>query len=274
MRLHQPVGILLLWYPTIWALWIANHGLPPFWLISYFLLGTIVMRSAGCIVNDIADRAIDKHVKRTAMRPLTTGEIGLWEAGVWLMILLTLALFIVIQLPVICFFYAIIALFVTATYPFCKRFFEAPQLILGVAFSMGIPMAFVASHVVPNVSMTLLFILNFAWIVSYDTMYAMVDREDDVRIGVKSTAVLFGRYDLRIILSLQILFQTIWVALAVRIHCSSLFYVFWLLSGIVLIHQQRLLRQRHREAYFSAFFTNVGYGLLMWIALMVGMPSL
>ncbi len=270
MRFHKPVGILLLWFPTVWALWIANNGAPTFILMSYFLLGTVFMRAAGCIVNDMADRHIDKHVKRTSLRPLTTGEISLVEALSLLMVLLLLSLLIVMQLPILCFYYALIALFITILYPFCKRFFQAPQLILGLAFSMGIPMAYVASGMMLNTSAFLLFALNFAWIVSYDTMYAMVDREDDLRIGVKSTAVLFAQYDCVIILGLQVFFHAVWLYLALNLHYSGLFYVFWSLAVLLLIQQQRLMYQRKTNAYFAAFSSNIWYGFLMWAALIVG----
>lgn len=267
MRAHKPAGTLLLWIPTAWALWLANHGAPPVSLLAYFLLGTIFMRAAGCIVNDIADRHIDRHVTRTCMRPLTTGEVSLFEA-LWLIaLLLGAALSIVIKLPVICFYYALLALFITIIYPFCKRFLQAPQLVLGVAFSMGIPMAYSASGVMLNTTALLLFILNFAWIVSYDTMYAMADREDDLRIGVKSTAVLFADYDRFIIMMLQISFHMIWLYLAFTLQYSMLFYCCWLAALTVLIYQQQLMSQKNANASFSAFSTNVWYGLIMWGAL-------
>jgi len=267
MRFHKPVGILLLWIPTAWALWIANHGKPTLALIAYFFSGTVLMRAAGCVVNDIADRHIDQHVKRTQMRPLTTGEVTLLEALSILFLLIFSAFLIVMQLPVACFYYAVIALFVTILYPFCKRFLEAPQLILGVAFSMGIPMAFSASGVMPDMAMFTLLIINFAWIVSYDTMYAMVDREDDLRIGVKSTAVLFAHHERLIIMLLQISFHVLWLFLAIRLHFSWLFYAGWLIASSILIVQQALVNRRDTQACFKAFSMNVWYGLLMWIAL-------
>ncbi len=267
MRFHKPIGILLLWFPTAWALWLANHGSPPFALILYFSLGTIFMRAAGCVVNDIADRHVDKHVERTRMRPLTTGEVSLPEALMLFVVLLLGALVIVIQLPIVCFYYALAALFITVLYPFCKRFFEAPQLVLGLAFSMGIPMAYVASGTMINTSMILLFLLNFAWIVSYDTMYAMVDREDDLRIGVKSTAVLFASYDCFIILLLQVFFHSVWLFIALQQQLTIGFYVCWLVALPILIYQQWLIRKSDTKAYFTAFTSNVAYGLLMWFAL-------
>ncbi len=270
MRFDKPVGILLLWLPTAWALWLANNGAPSLMLILYFLLGTIFMRAAGCVVNDIADRHVDKHVNRTRMRPLTTGEVGLPAALLLLIGLLLAALIIVLQLPVVCLYYAWAALFITVLYPFCKRFFEAPQLVLGLAFSMGIPMAYAASGVMISSSMVLLFILNFAWIVSYDTMYAMVDRNDDVCIGVKSTAILFGQYDRWIILLLQLFFHALWLIIAYRKGSGAVFYTSWTAASAILAYQQWLLYKPDTASYFKAFSTNVVYGLVMWIALMVG----
>ena len=267
MRFHKPAGTLLLWLPTAWALWIASQGTPSLRLIIYFSLGTILMRAAGCVVNDIADRHVDKHVKRTAQRPLTVGQVGLVEAFVLLLILLFAAFLIVMQLPLVCFYYAIGALFITVLYPFCKRFFAAPQLVLGLAFSMGIPMAYAASGVLVNTNMIVLLMLNFAWIVSYDTMYALADREDDLRIGVKSTAVLFGQYNQIIILILQLFFHTMWLFLALSLHYSWVFYMFWLASIVVLVKQQQLLGQQDPRASLTAFSTNIWYGLLMWLAL-------
>lgn len=270
MRFHKPVGILLLWLPTAWALWLANHGAPTTKLLFYFLLGTVFMRAAGCVVNDIADRHVDKHVKRTRNRPLTSGEVSLPEAIIVFFLLLLGALFIVIQLPVACFYYALLALFITILYPFCKRFLDAPQLVLGLAFSLGIPMAFASSGVLVSNTMLLLFLLNFAWIVSYDTMYAMIDREDDLRIGIRSTAVLFAKYDRIIILFLQLFFHGLWLLVALEQASSPFFYMFWIIGSIVLVYQQYLLRGHNVEAYFTAFSSNAWYGLIMWFAVIKG----
>lgn len=267
MRFTKPSGILLLWFPTAWALWIANHGLPSRSLLIYFSVGTVLMRAAGCIINDMTDRHIDIHVARTDKRPLATGEVSLLEAFILLIFLLLSALYIVIQLPIACFYYAVVALLITILYPFCKRFFEAPQMVLGLAFSMGIPMAYLASHVAIDTNMLLLFLLNFAWIVAYDTMYAMADRKDDLRIGVKSTAVLFAESDCAFIASLQVFFHLLWLYLAYRMECSSWFYWWWLASLLLLSYQQYLIGQRNTGAYLKGFSMNVGYGLLMWLAL-------
>lgn len=267
MRLDKPVGIALLWFPTAWALWIANQGAPNVWLVGYFFLGTVLMRSAGCVINDIADRHIDKHVARTRARPITNGDVSVFQAVILLCCLLLAAFIILLQLPSTCFFYAVVAVLITFVYPFCKRFFQAPQLILSLAFSMGIPMAYAASNVPPNAIMWVLFGLNAAWIIAYDTMYAMVDRADDLRIGVKSTAVLFGTYDSLIIFLLQGLFQISWLYVSISLHYNIWFYGFWSVIGMVLIYQQTLLKTREPTLCFRAFLSNGWVGLWMWIAI-------
>ena len=267
MRFSKPSGTLLLWVPTAWALWIANQGPPSIALLIYFSLGTILMRAAGCIINDMTDRHIDTHVARTHMRPLATGEVSLLEALSLLMVLLLGALYIVIQLPISCFYFAVAALLITILYPFCKRFIEAPQVVLGLAFSMGIPMAYVASNVPIDVTMLLLFLLNFAWIVAYDTLYAMADRVDDLRIGVKSTAVFFAQFDRTFVALLQVFFHLLWFYLAYRLQYSYWFYCCWMAGIFLLGYQQYFISQRNPAAYLKAFSMNVGYGLLMWAAL-------
>lgn len=268
-RFDKPVGILLLWFPTAWALWIANQGRPPLKLLLLFTLGTIFMRAAGCVMNDIADRHVDKHVARTKSRPLTSGEINLFEAFAVLLVLLIGSLLILINLPVGCFYLALIALFITVLYPFCKRFLNAPQLVLGLAFSMGIPMAYSASNVAFDGSMLLLLVINLAWIVAYDSMYAMTDKIDDLQIGVKSTAIYFGDYDKLIIGLLQLLAHGLWFYWAVSVHATLSFYVFWCFAGSLIVYQQYLISERAPDACFKAFLNNGYYGLLMWLAVVV-----
>lgn len=266
MRLDKPIGILLLWFPAAFALWVANHGMPSWDLVFYFLLGTVVMRSAGCVVNDLADRHVDKHVHRTAQRPLTTGEVGLPGAMIFLGLLLFLAFIIVIQLPIECFYYALIGLFVTVLYPFCKRFIQAPQLVLSVAFSVSIPMAYTASGVGLNSDTWLLLALNVLWVVAYDTMYAMVDREDDLKLGVKSTAVLFGAYDRLIIGGLHVILHILWLPIAYhQPDLNPFFYLGWVAGALVLIYQQYLIISRDPKLCFDAFQWSAVYGFVMWL---------
>ncbi|KTC78669.1 4-hydroxybenzoate octaprenyltransferase [Legionella cincinnatiensis] len=270
MRFDKPIGIFLLWFPTAWALWLANKGMPNFRLLAFFVCGTVLMRAAGCIINDVADRNIDKHVMRTQFRPLTAGEVSLTEAFILLALLLLTALYILVQLPKNCFYLGLIALFISFVYPFCKRFLNAPQLVLGFAFSMGIPMAFVASNVSLSSEFFLLFLINFAWILAYDTMYAMTDKIDDLRIGVKSTAIYFASYDRLIIGLLQGLFHGLWLLWAIINQVNLLFYLFWLTASFVLIYQQRLIYKREPQDCFKAFIVSVYYGALMWLAVGVG----
>lgn len=266
MRFDKPAGILLLWYPTAWALWNANKGAPSLKLFLLFFSGTIIMRSVGCIINDIADRHIDKHVTRTKLRPLTAGEVTLFESLLLVMVLLFCALLVVLCLPRECFYVSLIALFITAVYPYCKRFIDAPQLVLGFAFSMGIPMAYIASGVRLESQFILLFVINFIWIIAYDTMYAMTDKEDDLRIGVKSTAIFFASYDLLIVGLLQILLHGLWLYWALLNTVDFWFYLIWGLAGGLLIYQQQLISGRVREKCFKAFLMNAYYGGLMWLA--------
>lgn len=268
MRFHQPIGILLLWAPTAWALWIANQGAPGFRLLMYFFLGTLSMRAAGCVINDIADRHVDKHVVRTRARPLTAGDIHLLEAWAMLLVLLGIAAWIVLQLPPLCFQESLLALLMTGIYPFCKRFIQAPQLVLGLAFSMGIPMAYAASGVKPNLIMGLLFLLNALWILMYDTCYALVDREDDSLIGVKSTAILFAAYDRLLIGVLQVCVLGLWLVLGWLLHRSTLFYSAWGIGMVVMLYQQKLIALRTPKAYFQAFAWSGIYGVVMWIGLL------
>jgi 4-hydroxybenzoate polyprenyltransferase len=267
MRFHKPVGILLLWFPTAWALWLANEGRPPLRLVILFLLGTILMRAAGCVINDIADRHVDLHVQRTRQRPLVTGDVGLIQALALVLVLLSFALFVLIQLPSQCFYYALVALFITVLYPFCKRFIQGPQFVLGLAFSMGIPMTFTASNQSFNGTMVCLFLINFFWILAYDTQYAMVDRDDDLRIGVKSTAILFANYDRVFIACFQIFFHLLWLVLAFELHFSTAFFILWFAAIFLLFYQQKCLATRERESYLQAFSSNSWYGLIMWLAL-------
>ena len=270
-RFDKPIGIFLLWAPTAWALWIANSGHPSVKWVMIFFLGTCVMRAAGCIVNDLVDRRIDVQVKRTEMRPLTTGEITVFKAYCALIFFLGCALLLLLQLPYACLPYAIAALVVTVIYPFCKRFMNAPQLVLGIAFSMGLPMAYVASGLSLNTSFWALCLINFLWIVAYDTQYAMVDREDDKRIGVKSTAILFGRWDQLIIYLLLLMMHLLWLVLALKLQWHDTFFIAWGIGLILLVVQFRLIAHRRREQCLRAFLLNGWYGMVMWAGILLAL---
>jgi 4-hydroxybenzoate polyprenyltransferase len=269
MRFDKPAGIILLWSPTAWALWLSHNGMPPLKLLLLFLLGTIIMRAAGCVMNDIADRKIDKHVRRTHKRPLAANEVNLTDALILLISLWLLALLIVLKLPPTCLYYAVIALLVTVIYPFCKRFIQAPQLVLGVAFSMGIPMVYSASSRF-NYSMIFLLLINFAWIIAYDTQYAMIDKTDDKKIGVHSTAILFGNYDRVVILLLHLFIHALWLVLAWYDNFFvARFIVCWVFGGIVFSYQHYLLTTQEAQQYLRAFSSNALYGLLLWFGIVM-----
>jgi 4-hydroxybenzoate polyprenyltransferase len=266
MRFDKPIGILLLGYPTLWALWLATPT-PKAQLVVYFILGTVIMRAAGCVMNDIADRNIDCHVERTRTRPLTSGEIGITSAIILLFILLGLAFLILMQLPRSCFFEALVAVGLVILYPFCKRLIQVPQLILGLAFSMGIPMAYTASGVPYDMTMGVIWLINFLFILCYDTMYAMADKADDLKIGVYSSAVFLGDNDLKVIGMMQVILHGLWLSLGLFLGLSWVFYGFYVLAGGVLVQQHRLIQGRDPKACFHAFLIAHWYGLFMLLAI-------
>ncbi|MCE3043906.1 4-hydroxybenzoate octaprenyltransferase [Legionella sp. 16cNR16C] len=270
-RFDKPIGIILLWSPSAWGLWFANKGHPSLILFLQFLAGTILMRAAGCVINDIADRKIDCHVRRTQHRPLTAGEIPLKNALVYLFFLLFAALMILVQLPLACTYYALFALLITIVYPFCKRFIQVPQAVLGLAFSMGIPMAYAASHVpLDSIAISLL-LINFLWTVAYDTEYAMADREDDLKIGVKSSAILFADNDRLIIGLLQAVVHALWFYLLLSAQLfNGVLALCWIAAGANLFYQQYLISNREPAACFRAFISNAWYGLFLWLGMVVG----
>lgn len=268
-RFNKPIGTALLWYPTAWALWFANHGMPSLSLLILFFLGTLIMRGAGCVMNDIADRNIDKHVARTRFRPLTAGFLNIYQAVAYLCLLLLLAFFILKQLPIACFPWAVASVVITCIYPFCKRFLHAPQLVLGLAFSMGIPMAYAASNAPFDAQFALLFVINFIWILAYDTMYAMADRDDDLRIGVKSTAIYFASLDRVVISLLQISLHALWWLWAIMYQADTGFYIAWGMATLVLLCQQTLIRSREPDACLQAFKISSYYGLLLWVGVIL-----
>ena len=262
-RLDKPIGIILLWSPTSWALWLANHGHPSIKIIIFFLLGTIIMRSAGCVINDIADRNFDLHVSRTNMRPLTSGEVSLVAAFLFFILLVGCAVIILLQLPPECFLYALLSLLITVIYPFCKRMINSPQLILSIAFSMSMPMVYVTAHQSFDKTLLMLWLINFLWVIAYDTQYAMVDLYDDKKIAVKSTAVFFKSWSKTIIVSLQIVLHFLWLPLAWLLDFNNYFFILWFFGGCLFIYQYNLL-------YMQAFLNNSWYGLIMWFAIICG----
>jgi 4-hydroxybenzoate polyprenyltransferase len=269
MRINRPIGIGLLLWPTLWALWIAalgvpgQHGMPAIKLLVVFIAGTVVMRSAGCVINDFADRDFDPHVKRTRGRPLASRQVSPYEALVLFALLVALALWLVMQLDAKTVRFSFIGAALTIAYPFTKRFFPLPQFWLGAAFGWAVPMAFVATlGGVPRLGW-LLFIVTVLWAAVYDTQYAMVDRDDDLRIGVQSTAIAFGDMDRLLVGGMQLM---VLAGLAFAGRALGFDWHFWLaLAGAALLFawQQWLIRGREREGCFRAFLNNNWVGLVV-----------
>lgn len=269
MRWDRPIGALLLLWPTLWALWLAGNGQPDQGVVVIFLLGVWVMRSAGCVVNDIADREFDPHVSRTRNRPLAAGRITLREALLVALVLGLIALTLALLLNRLALLLALAGAVLAASYPFMKRFHHLPQLNLGLAFGWSIPMAYAAlTGTVPGETW-LLFLANIAWVLVYDTEYAMADREDDLKIGVKSSAILFGAHDKRMIGALQITTLLLLALLGVLIGLGGLYYLGLLGAGWLFLYQQYLIRERDPAQCFRAFLNNNAVGLLVFCGLLL-----
>ncbi len=269
MRLHRPIGIFLLLWPTLWSLWIAAHGRPDPLLVVIFVAGVVLMRSAGCIINDYADRHIDPHVERTRDRPLATGEIGEREALSLFAVLCVTAFGLVLFTNRLTVGLSFVAVLIAAIYPFMKRYTYLPQVVLGTAFAMAVPMAWAAQTGELPRTVWLLFTATVLWTVAYDTMYAMVDREDDLKIGVRSTAILFGDMDRPIIAGLQLLTL---LALAMVGEVEKL--GFWYHAGLTIAaalagYQQYLIRHRERQGCFRAFLNNHWFGLAVFVGALI-----
>jgi 4-hydroxybenzoate polyprenyltransferase len=270
LRLNRPIGSLLLLWPTYWALWLAAGGVPQVGNLIVFTLGVFLMRAAGCAINDFADRKVDRHVKRTKDRPLTSGRIQSWEAvalfaGICLLAFL-MVLFFTNPLTLYLSFGGVILAFI---YPFMKRYTHLPQLFLGAAFSWAIPMAWAAEAGEVTRLAWLLFTANVLWTVAYDTFYAMVDRDDDLKIGVKSTAILFGDGDRAIIAVLQSLVVLIMLLVGNQAELGGVYYLGIIAMACLFIYQQHLARFRDREGCFKAFLNNNWAGFAVFLGLLI-----
>jgi 4-hydroxybenzoate polyprenyltransferase len=268
VRLDRPIGIYLLLWPTLWALWIAAEGVPNFTVLFVFIAGVVLMRSAGCAINDYADREVDPHVQRTKTRPLAAGQITSKEAiGVFLALSLT-AFLLALQLNTLTITLSVVAVVLAASYPFMKRFHHLPQVHLGAAFSWAIPMAFTAvTGEMPPVVAWLLFLAALLWTTAYDTMYAMCDREDDLKIGVKSTAILFGQYDRLIIGILQVLTLVLLAVVGILSGRGLWFWLGLLVAAGFSVYQQWLIRNREPIPSLHAFLNNHWLGMAVFIGL-------
>ena len=260
MRINRPIGTLLLLWPTMWSLWIASEGFPDGQILSVFLGGVFLMRAAGCVINDYADRAIDPFVSRTAARPLATGEVSPREALILFFVLVILAFGLVLLMNGLTIALSLVAVFLAATYPFMKRFTYLPQVHLGLAFGWAVPMSFAAhTGAVPIVGWLLLLAV-ISWAVAYDTMYAMVDRADDIQIGVKSTAILFAEADRVWIGVFQVLVLIILLIVGYQAKLGSFYYFGLGFASLFSAYQQYLIRKREPRACFKAFLNNNWFG--------------
>jgi len=267
VRLDKPIGILLLLWPTLWAIWIASRRHPNVWVVWIFILGTVLMRSAGCAVNDWADRNYDREVKRTRERPLAAGTIAPWEALVVAAVLALGAFALVLQFNTFTILLSVIGVVLSILYPFTKRFFSLPQAWLGLAFSFGIPMAFAAQlDTLPPIAWVLV-AANFFWVMAYDTEYAMVDRDDDRRIGIRTSAILFGRFDVAIVMLCYALFLGGMAAVGWWLHYGVIYYASIAVGAGIAIYHYALIRGRSREGCFKAFLHNNWIGAALFVGI-------
>ncbi len=272
-RMDKPIGTLLLLWPTLWALWLAAEGVPDLPRLAVFIAGTFLMRSAGCVLNDIADRKFDGKVKRTHQRVLASGKVFLWEAITVAVVLLGLSALLLLFLNDLAIQYAFTAVFVAAIYPYFKRFFAIPQAILGIAFGFGIPMAFADTQgQIPGVAW-MLFIGNFFWTIAYDTAYAMVDRDDDLKIGIRSSAITFGRFDVLAVGISYAIFMWAMLIVGQSLPAASMghwpYWVGWAVTAILCAIFTFKLRSRDRDQCFAVFRANNYIGIPLLIALIV-----
>lgn len=271
MRFDKPIGILLLLWPTWWALLLAGDGRPSLRNVLIFSCGVVLMRAAGCVMNDIADREYDPHVQRTRLRPLASGELSLKQALGLFLLLMLLAFLLVLMTNVLTVKLAFVGALLASTYPFFKRFTHLPQVVLGIAFGWGIPMAFAAEiNSVPAIAWWLL-LINTVWSVIYDTLYAMVDREDDLAVGIRSTAILFGRFDLLIIGALMVLMIISLAIMGARIGLAWPWFAGLLVATGLFTWQLYISRDREPDACFRAFLSNNWVGLSIFLGLLASL---
>jgi len=268
MRFDKPIGILLLLWPTLWALWVAGAGSPSIKNIVVFCTGVVLMRAAGCIMNDVADRNFDPRVERTRCRPLAAGELTVRQALITFVVVMLLAFGLVLLTNAATIKLAFIGAALAASYPFFKRWTHFPQVVLGVAFGWGIPMAFTAENGQVASVAWLILLINVIWSVIYDTLYAMVDRDDDISIGLKSTAILFGDYDLLILRILKVIMIVLLLLLGMYLHLSWPWFAGVLVAAGLFVLQQLWVKERQRDACFKAFLNNNWVGLSIFAGLL------
>ena len=270
IRWNRPAGWLLLLWPTLGALWFAAEGWPGWHLLAVFVLGTILMRSAGCCVNDVADRDFDRHVKRTAQRPVTSGAVSVREALVLGAVLALVAFGLVLTTNRLTILWSFAALAITLAYPFAKRFVSVPQAVLGIAFSFGIPMAFAAVQASVPVFAAWLLAGNLFWVLAYDTEYAMVDRDDDLKIGMKTSAITFGRFDVAAVMLSYAIFLAVWSWAGASRSLGAPFFVGIAVAAGQAAWHWRLIRERTRDGCFKAFRLNHWLGFTVFAGIAAG----
>ncbi|MCO6427734.1 4-hydroxybenzoate octaprenyltransferase [Nitrosomonas communis] len=269
IRLDKPIGILLLLWPTLWGLWLAAGGLPDLLILAIFVMGTVLMRSAGCAINDFADRRIDPHVERTRNRPLATGMVTPKEAVLLAAGLSFCAFLLVLPLNQLTLLLSVCALFLAGTYPFTKRFFVMPQAYLGIAFSFGIPMAFAAQIGELPAVVWLLLIANLCWVIAYDTEYAMVDRADDLKIGIKTSAITLGRFDVAGIMLCHAVFLGMMAYAGWLLQRGAPYYLALIVALGLVIYQYFLIRDRDPARCFRAFLHNNWVGAMVFVGIVL-----
>ncbi len=276
MRLDKPVGIYLLLWPTLWALFLAADGWPKTELLFIFIAGVVLMRSAGCVINDYADRRIDKFIERTKLRPITSGEITPKSALILFFTLIAVAFALVLLTNTLTVQLAFVAVFFATLYPFTKRWTHLPQFFLGLAFAMSVPMSFAATNGIVPANVWWIFLATVIWTIVYDTMYAMADREEDLMVGVKSTAILFAKFDKLIIAILQIALFLVLIKISEIFNLAVFYDISLILVAFLMIYHQYLIKNREKTACFRAFLHNNFIGLVIFvgIALSVAMPGL
>ncbi|SIT69478.1 4-hydroxybenzoate polyprenyltransferase [Ectothiorhodosinus mongolicus] len=270
VRLHRPVGILLLLWPTLWALWLAADGFPDPLVLLIFVAGVTLMRSAGCAINDFADRHVDGHVTRTRDRPLATGQIRPTEAVLVAMFLALIAFGLVLMTNALTVALSFVAVLLAATYPFMKRFHHLPQVHLGTAFAWGIPMAYTAqTGQMPDAMAWVLFVATILWATAYDTMYAMVDRPDDLRIGIKSSAILFAEHDRWVVGLLQLAVLGLLSLVGWQLGLGGFYFAGLGIALLLAAYQQWLIKDREPALCFRAFLNNNSFGAVIWLAIVL-----
>jgi 4-hydroxybenzoate polyprenyltransferase len=268
-RFDKPIGILILLWPALWALWVASDGKPNTLVLTVICLGVVLMRAAGCVINDYADRDFDPHVERTKQRPIAAGKVTPKEALIFFVVLTLGAFALVLLLNTYTILLSFVGAFLAASYPFMKRYTQLPQAYLGIAFGWAVPMSFSAQmNAIPAVAWVM-YLAVILWALVYDTMYAMVDKDDDLKIGVKSTAILFGNYDRHIMAVLQLIILGLLITIGVMQQCGWAYYLSIGIAAGLSVYQQRLIFHRNKAHCFKAFLNNNWFGLAIFIGLVV-----